>query len=57
MNQCQGCQAGWPTKEHKPWPKASKAMVFHLVQGRHEGAMVMCTKDRYKEPVNDIEGG
>lgn len=48
-NQCQGCQAGWPTVEHKPWPKWTPVMIFHIVKGGYKGERVMCTKDRYKQ--------
>jgi hypothetical protein len=48
MNQCQGCQAGWKIKEHKPWPKGSKPMNFHIVEGGYKGELLFCTKDRYK---------
>lgn len=49
MNQCQGCQAGWPTKKHKPWPKGSKAITFHEVPGGYPGEMAVCTRDRYEK--------
>ncbi len=47
INQCQGCQAGWPTEKHKPWPVGSKPMEFHLVEGGYKGEKVFCTKERY----------
>lgn len=49
MNQCQGCQAGWPIKTDKPWPKGSKTMTFHEVIGGYKGEIVLCTKDRYEK--------
>ncbi len=48
INQCQGCQAGWPAEIHKPWPKGSKTIAFHNVIGGYKGEKVLCTKDRYK---------
>jgi len=47
-NQCQGCQAGWKTEAHNPWPKGSKPMVFHFVEGGYKGERVICTKDKYR---------
>ena len=47
-NQCQGCQAGWKTEAHNPWPKGSKSMVFHFVEGGYKGEQVICTKDKYR---------
>ena len=47
-NQCQGCQAGWPIKEHDPWPNGSKKMRFHEVVGGYKGELLVCEKDRYK---------
>ena len=32
-NQCQGCQAGWEIEEHKLWPKGSRKIYFHKVEG------------------------
>lgn len=37
MNQCMGCQAGWPLN-----PRGS-----HVVIGGYPGEIVACTKDRY----------
>lgn len=54
INQCQGCQAGWPAKKHKPWPEGSKQMTFHKVVGGYKGELVFCTKDKYKG--NDRNG-
>lgn len=51
VNQCQGCQAGWPLIEHKPWPKGSKTMYFHLVVGGYKNERAFCSKARYEEPV------
>ena len=58
-NQCQGCQAGWPTTNHNPWPKGSKVFVFHEVVGGYKGEKVLCTKDRYEKPdrVEPLEMG
>lgn len=53
-NQCQGCQAGWELEEHKPLPKGSKPMYFHLVKGGYEGEKVLCTKNQY-EPDNEAD--
>jgi hypothetical protein len=47
-NQCQGCQAGWPIKEHSPWPSGSKQMRFHEVAKGYPGELVMCTAHRYR---------
>lgn len=43
MNQCQGCHAGWPVKEHHPWPKGSQPIKFHEVKGGYKGELVVCT--------------
>ena len=51
-NQCQGCQAGWPIEQHKPWPKGSKSISFHYVQGGYKNEQVVCTKDRYNPSIN-----
>ena len=47
INQCQGCQAGWPIEKHAPWPKGSKSMNFHSVVGGYDGEKLFCTKHRY----------
>ena len=47
-NQCQGCQAGWPTEEHKPWPKGSKPIIFHKVVGGYKNEKCVCTKRDYE---------
>ncbi|MCP5004581.1 MAG: hypothetical protein GY941_11690 [Planctomycetes bacterium] len=44
-NQCQGCQAGWKVKKHNPWPKGSKPMYFHIVEGGYDGELCVCTRD------------
>lgn len=49
MNQCQGCQAGWEIEEFKPWPKGSKPIYFHRVEGGYKGEKIVCTKYQYKE--------
>ena len=53
-NQCQGCQAGWPTEEHRPWPPSwqvdkTKTITFHVVVGGYEGEKCVCTKSKYEE--------
>lgn len=53
-NQCQGCQAGWPIEQHKPWPPnwqpdTIKTIAFHIVVGGYEGEKCLCTKHLYGE--------
>jgi hypothetical protein len=44
MNQCQGCQAGWPIVEVKMFNR-----VMHEVVGGYPNEKVVCTKKDYKE--------
>lgn len=52
LNQCQGCQAGWPIEKHFPWPKGSKPMLFHRVVGGYRGERSVCTKREYGNKKN-----
>jgi hypothetical protein len=42
MNQCMGCQSGWPLKWH-----AVGAPAYHCVVGGYPGERVACTKEKY----------
>ena len=53
MNQCQGCQAGWPIEYHKLWPKGIESIPFHYVKGGYKNEKIICTKDRYKVAKED----
>lgn len=56
-NQCQGCQKGWKKETHKPWPKGSMTMDFHIVEGGYAGEKVVCTRRDYRnaqQPTNRI---
>jgi hypothetical protein len=44
MNQCMGCQAGWPTHTNK-----YGRHVVHRVIGGYEHEIVSCTKERYED--------
>lgn len=43
LNQCMGCQAGWPTK-----PSAYRRTLVHEVVGGYPHELVGCTRERYR---------
>jgi len=52
INQCQGCQAGWPTEiktfKHKIDGETTTLFVTqHIVKGGYKGERIICDKDRY----------
>ncbi len=47
MNQCMGCQAGWPLK-----PRLVGSFFVHEVVGGYPHEIVACTKDRYATPID-----
>ena len=58
INQCRGCQAGWPTEEHSPWPPnwqvdKTKTITFHTVVGGYKGERCVCTKRLYEVTTTD----
>ncbi len=56
MNQCQGCQAGWPKEKFKPWTKGSKPFFLHSVIGGYEGEKIMCTEYKYQLTKDNQRG-
>lgn len=46
MNQCQGCQAGWPIVI-KDSSFSGGTYRFHAVKGGYIGELCMCTKSDY----------
>lgn len=47
VNQCQGCQAGWPIEESKLRVQGANKFPVHAVKGGYKGEKVICTKSRY----------
>lgn len=51
MNQCMGCQAGWPRKWlGSPVRSVAKGRYVHEVVGGYPHEIVACTKERYEIP-------